>query len=66
MRRFFTTIIGTMLLFASVAMAMPFNASDKKDDKKEEKKEEKKEDNDKGHEPVVIIYWENAWRPIYR
>ena len=38
---------------------MALSASEKKDDKKDDKK-------DKGHEPVDIIVWENAWKPVYR
>lgn len=47
-------------------MAWPWQflalSTKKKDDKKDDKKGDKKE----GHEPVDIIVWENAWKPIYR
>ena len=38
---------------------MAMSASDKKDDKKDEKK-------DKGHQPILIVVWEQAWTPIFR
>ena len=57
MRKVFATILFSLLLPAGIAMAM--SASDKKDDRKDDKK-------DKGHQPILIVVWEQAWTPIFR
>ena len=61
MRRPFSNIMSSLLVAIAVSMVFPFYAGDKKDDKKGGK-----DDEDKGHEPVLIIVWEDAWKPVYR